>query len=110
MDSMVMPVIFRMVKVLAMLNSKVIIMTVVLEKRKRMEESITKKTKASYVIDLKIAEQSEVTQTMTTEVQNGTTYHNDFATICIYLLIHGESYLNKYEVTNLSLQSTGPTY
>ena len=40
---MVMPVIFRMVKVLAMLNSKVIIMTVVLEKRKRMEESITKK-------------------------------------------------------------------
>lgn len=31
MDSILMPVIFGMVKVLAMLNSKVIIMTVVLE-------------------------------------------------------------------------------
>lgn len=57
-----------------------------------MEESIDKKKKASYVIDLKIAEQDKVTQTITTDVQNGTTYQNDFATICICLLIHRESY------------------
>lgn len=39
-----------------------------------MEESIDKKKKASYVIDLKIAEHDKVTQTITTDVQNGTTH------------------------------------